>query len=285
MMINNRLLLSLAALLLTILTGTVATAQLKVPAASPFQSIKQSFGLGDVTIEYSRPAAKGRTVVGDLVPYDKVWRTGANATSKITFSTDVKFGGKDVKAGTYGIFTIPGKSSWQVMLNKDLNLGANVADYNTSNEVARVEVKPMKLSYMVETFTINLADILPTSASLEIMWEKTRLAVPLTVDIDPIITQNIKASMASEKPAYFEAASYYNEMNRDLPQALTWVSKAVEQNPKAFWIMLLKARIELKLKDKQSAIASAQKTVELATAAKNADYVKMANDLIASAKK
>ena len=282
---RNQLLFCMAALLLAMFSVSTASAQLKIPAASPFQSTKQSFGLGEVTIEYSRPAAKGRTIIGDLVPYDKVWRTGANATSKITFSNDVKVGGKDVKAGTYGIFTIPGKSTWQVMLSKDLNLGANVADYKTENEVVRVEVKPMTISYKAETFTINLVDILPTSASLEIMWEKTRVLVPLSVDIDPIITQNIKASMASEKPAYFEAASYYYETNRDLPQALNWVSKAVEQNPKAFWVMLLKSRIELKLNDKQNAIASAQKTVELATAAKNADYVKMANDLIASAKK
>lgn len=282
---KNQLLFSLAVALLVMFSVSTASAQLKVPAASPLQSIKQSFGLGEVSIEYSRPAAKGRTIFGDLVPYDKVWRTGANSTSKITFSTDVKMSGKDVKAGTYGIYTIPGKSTWQVMLYKDLNLSGNVADYKTENEVVRVEVKPMSLSYKVETFTINLADILSSSASLEIMWEKTRVAVPLTVDIDPIITQNIKASMASEKPAYYEAASYYYENNRDLSQALSWVSKAVELNPKAFWMMLLKSRIELKLNDKQSAIASAQKTIELATAAKNADYVKMATDLIASAKK
>lgn len=281
---SNRLFVTSAVALLMAFTTTLSWAQLKIPAASPFQSTKQSFGLGEVTIDYSRPATKGRTIFGDLVPYGKVWRTGANATTKITFSSDVKFGGKEVKAGTYGLFTIPGKTSWEVMLSKDLNLGANVADYKQENEVARVQVKPTTLSYKVETFTVNMADIMPSSATLEIMWDKTRVGVPITVDIDPIISQNIKASMASEKPAYFEAASYYYETNRDLPQALTWVNKAVEQNPKAFWIMLLKARIEMKLNDKKSAVASAQKTVELATAAKNGDYVKMANDLIASAK-
>ncbi|GAB4029075.1 DUF2911 domain-containing protein [Spirosoma gilvum] len=282
---NNRFLVLSATILLTVFTVTVTTAQLKIPAASPSQTTKQSFGLGEITLDYSRPAIKGRAIFGDLVPFDKVWRTGANATSKITFSTDVKFGGKEVKAGTYGLFTIPGKSSWQVMLSKDLNLGANVADYKLENEVARVEVKPMSLPYKVETFTINIADILPSSATLEIMWDKTRVGVPLTVDIDQTISQNIKASMASEKPAYFEAASYYYETNRDLPQALSWVTKATEQNPNAFWIMLLKARIELKLNEKKNAIASAQKTVELATTAKNGDYVKMAKDLIASAQK
>ncbi|GAB3996733.1 DUF2911 domain-containing protein [Spirosoma daeguense] len=271
--------------LLTFSTLSIAQAQLKIPAASPAQTTKQSFALGEITLEYSRPAIKERTVFGDLVPYDKVWRTGANATSKITFSSDVKLEGKEVKAGTYGLFTIPGKNSWEVMLSKDLALGANVGDYKKENEVVRVQVKPTTLANKIENFTINIADIKPNSAVLEIMWDKTRVPVAITADIDQTILKNIEASLASDKPAYFEAASYYYETNRDLKQALGWVTKATEQNPKAFWIMLLKARIELKLKEKASAIASAEKTVELATAAKNADYVKMANDLIASAKK
>lgn len=273
------------AVLLTLCSLSVAQAQLKIPAASPSQTTKQSFALGDITLDYSRPAVKGRAIFGDLVPYDKVWRTGANATSKITFSSDVKLEGKEVKAGTYGLFTIPGKTSWEVMLSKDLALGANVGAYKTENEVVRVTVKPTTLSNKVETFTINIADIQPNSAVLEIMWDKTRVPVAITADIDQTIVKNIEASLASEKPAYFEAASYYYDTNRDLKQALNWVTKATEQNPKAFWIMLLKARIELKLKEKASAIASAEKTVALASEAKNADYVKMANDVIASAKK
>ncbi|GAB4039422.1 DUF2911 domain-containing protein [Spirosoma jeollabukense] len=282
---RKKILLLTAASLFTLCSLSTVQAQLKVPAASPAQTTKQSFALGDITLEYSRPAVKGRTIFGDLVPYDKVWRTGANATSKITFSTDVKLEGKEVKAGTYGLFTIPGKSSWEVMLSKDLNLGANVGDYKKENEVVRVQVKPTTLPYKVETFTINLADIQPNSAVLEIMWDKTRVPVAITADIDQTIVKNIEASLASDKPAYFEAASYYYDTNKDLKQALGWVTKATEQNPKAFWVMLLKARIELKLKEKASAIASAEKTVALATEAKNADYVKMANDLIASAKK
>ncbi len=273
------------AILLTLCSLSIAQAQLKIPAASPAQTTKQSFALGDITLEYSRPAIKGRTVFGDLVPYDKIWRTGANSTSKITFSIDVKLEGKDVKAGTYGLFTIPGKNSWEVMLSKDLNLGANVGNYKLENEVVRVQVKPTKLAKKVENFTLNIADILSSSATLEIMWDKTRVPVAITADIDQTITKNIDASMASEKPAYFEAASYYYETNRDLKQALGWATKATELNPKAFWIMLLKARIELKLKENATAIASAEKTVALATEAKNADYVKMATDLIASAKK
>ncbi|MDB5242251.1 MAG: hypothetical protein JWP57_2876, partial [Spirosoma sp.] len=181
------------AILFTLCSTSITKAQLKVPAASPAQTTKQSFALGDITLEYSRPAIKGRTIFGDLVPFDKVWRTGANATSKITFSTDVSLEGRPVKAGTYGLFTIPGKTSWQVMLSKDLALGANVGDYKKENEVVRVEVKPTTLANKVETFTINIADIQPISAVLEIMWDKTRVPVAITADIDKTIVQNIEA--------------------------------------------------------------------------------------------
>jgi predicted Zn-dependent protease len=171
------------------------------------------------------------------------------------------------------------------MLSKDLALGANVGAYNKENEVVRVQVKPTTLTNKAETFTINIADIKPNSAVLEIMWDKIRVPVAITADIDQTIMKNIEASLASDKPAYFDAASYYYDTNRDLKQALNWMNKATEQNPKAFWMMLLKAKIELKLNEKANAIASAEKTVALATEAKNADYVKMGNDLIASAKK
>jgi len=262
-------------ILLALLSSTASVAQLNIPAASPLQTTKQRFALGEITLEYSRPATKDRVIFGDLVPYGKVWRTGANATTKITFSNDVKLEGKEVKAGTYGLFTIPNKTSWEVMLSKDLNLGANVGDYKLENEVVRVQVKPMSLTNKVETFTINLADINPGSATLELLWDKTRVPVTITADIDQPVLKSIEASLASDKPAYFEAASYYYDTNRDLKQALSWVSKETEQNPKAFWVMLLKARIELKLKDKAAAIASAQKTVTLASEAKNGDYVKI----------
>ncbi|MFD2933151.1 DUF2911 domain-containing protein [Spirosoma flavum] len=282
---NTKKLPVTVAILLALFSVTISHAQLKVPAASPLQTTKQDFALGDLTLEYSRPATKGRVIFGDLVPYGKVWRTGANATTKITFSTDVKLEGKDVKAGTYGLLTIPNKNTWDVMLYKDLTLGANVGDYKVENEVLKVQVKPTTLTNKVETFTIDVADIQPSSATLQIMWDKTRVPVAITADIDKTVLKNIEASLASDKPAYFEAASYYYDTNKDLKQALNWVDKAAEQNPKAFWIMLLKARIELKTKDKTSAIASAQKTVTLATEAKNGDYVKMAQDLIVSAKK
>ena len=268
------------------LTTLVSQAQtLKTPAPSTAQTVKQAFGLGDITLDYSRPSAKGRVIFGDVVPFGKIWRTGANAATKITFSDDVKFEGKDVKAGTYAIYTIPNKTSWEVILYSDVTMGGNTAGFKAENEVVRVVVTPTTLSKNVETFTINLSDVTATSTTLEFVWEKTSVPVKITTDIDTKVMKNIESTMAVDSRPYFQAANYYYENNKDLNQALIWVNKAVEQNPKAFWMTMLKARIELKLNDKKAAIATAEKTVALATEAKNDDYVKMANDLIAEAKK
>lgn len=281
----NKISLIASAIALTLTTLVSQAQTLKTPAPSSSQTIKQGFGLGEISVDYSRPSVKGRTVFGDLVPYGKMWRTGANAATKITFSDDVKVEGKDVKAGTYAIYTIPNKDSWEVILYNDLTIGGNTANFKAENEVARVVVKPTALSKSVETFTINLSDVTATSTTLEFIWEKTLVPVKITTDIDAKVMKSIESTMAVDARPYFQAANYYYENNKDLNQALIWVNKAVEQNPKAFWIYMLKARIELKLNDKKAAIATAEKTAALATEAKNDDYVKMANDLIAEAKK
>ncbi|MFN8417226.1 MAG: DUF2911 domain-containing protein [Cytophagaceae bacterium] len=257
---------------------------LKVPAASPLQTLKQSFGLGDITIEYSRPSVKGRVIFGGLLPYGKMWRTGANASTKITFTEDVKVSDKDIKAGTYAIYTIPNKDSWEILLNTDVTLAGNVAAYKTETEVARFTVKSTSLSDNVETFTININNITATSATIELTWEKTKVAFPVTTEIDEKVMKNIEATMNTDARPYFQAASYYYENNKDLNQALIWATKATELNPNAFWMTLLKAKIELKLKDGKSALASANKTLELAKAANNEDYQRMAEQIIAEVK-
>lgn len=283
MKLNNFMLL--AGLLVFSLMVQAQTPALKTPAPSPTQTLKQNFALGDITVEYSRPSVKGRKVYGDLVPFGKVWRTGANASTKITFTDDVKVEGKDVKAGTYALYTIPNKDSWEIILYSDLTLGGNVSNYKVENEVLHVTVKPTALSEKVETFTISIADVTSTSATLELIWDKTRVPVKITEEIDAKIMKNIETAMSVDSRPYFQAAVYYYENDKDLTQALTWINKAVELNPKAFWIMMAKSRIEYKMGDKAAASASAQKVVELAKEAKNDDYVKMGEEMIANCKK
>lgn len=276
--------LTLSAFALFLFTALTANAQLKVPAPSPAQTVKQAFGLGEITIDYSRPSMKGRTIFGDLVPYGKVWRTGANATTKITFSDDVQLEGNPVKAGTYGLYTVPGTDTWEIMLYKDLNLAGNVADYKKENELLRFRVKPMMAAHQVENFTINIDNVTANSGELQLMWDRTIVPIKVTTDIDTRIMKNIETSMGDTRP-YYQAASYYYDNNKDLNQALTWVNKAIEQNPKAFFMVHLKAKIQMKQKDYKGAIESAQKSMQLAREAKNEDYVKLNEKLIAEAKK
>ncbi|MBA3663210.1 MAG: DUF2911 domain-containing protein [Bacteroidetes bacterium] len=269
----------------TLVTGTLDAQQLKVPAPSPLQTVKQAFALSDISLEYSRPGAKGRTIYGDLVPFGKTWRTGANAATKITFGEDVKIEGSDLKAGSYAMYTVPNKDSWEIMFYKDLTLGGDVSNYKAENEVLRVKVKPSSLSQNVESFTINFADLKPNSLVVELLWEKTRVAFNVTSDIDSKIMKNIETSINADNRPYFQAASYYYENDKDLKQAMTWVDKAMEANPKAYWIATLKAKIQLKMKDNKGAAETATKAMALAKEGENDDYVKINEKIIADSKK
>ncbi len=259
--------------------------QLKSPAPSPTQTLKQNFALGDITLEYSRPSLKGRVAFGEVVPFDKVWRTGANASTKVTFSDKVKVEGNDVPAGTYSLYTIPGKTEWTIILNKNVtNWGTD--GYKQEEDLVRFKVKPMMISEKVETFTMNVGEMTSTSANVDLMWEKTHVGFSVTANIDSVMMKNIDMALApADKRPYFQAANYYYENNKDLNKALEWVNKAVDQNPKAFYVLHLKAKIQVKLKDNKGAIATAEQSIAMAKEAKNDDYVKLNEKLIEEAKK
>ena len=284
MLLNKMKSIAAAFMLTAALSTNVIAQQLKVPAASPAQTIKQAFGLSEITIDYSRPGAKNRVVFGDVVPFGKVWRTGANSATKITFGDDVKVEGTEVKAGTYAIYSIPNKESWEIMLYKDLTLGGNVADYKMENEVLRFKVKTMAMNNKVETFTMGVADVTATSANIELMWENTKVMFAVMTEIDSKIMKNIESSVVKDNRPYYQAASYYYETNRDLKTALEWTEKAMASYPKAYWIVLLKAKIQLKLNDKKGAIETANLVIKMATEDKDDSYIKQAEKLIASAK-
>jgi hypothetical protein len=263
---------------------TNVNAQLKTPAPSPAQTVKQAFALSEITIDYSRPSVKGRTIFGDVVPFGKVWRTGANGSTKITFGEDVKVEGNDVKAGTYAIYSVPDKDMWEIMLYKDLTMGGDVSSYKKEDEVLRFKVKSSALAANVETFTINVADVTSSKANIEIQWEKTRVAFSVVADIDTKIMKNIENSVIKDNKPYFSAASYYYENDKDMKLALEWADKAVAANPKAYWVVLLKAKIQVKLKDNKGANATATQALTLAKEDQDDAYVKMAEKIIAETK-
>lgn len=278
-------LLIASAVVLAPMFNTATAQNLKVPAPSPGQTIKQSFGLGDVTIDYSRPGVKDRVIFGDLVPYGKVWRTGANATTKITTTEDIMIEGKALAPGTYGIYTVPNKDEWDIMIYKDVTLGGNVASYKQEDELFRVKVKPTALANKVENFTIGFADVTATTCVLELTWDKTRVPVKITSEIDSKVMKNIESTMSADKRPYFQAASYYYDNDKDMAKALEWANKAAEQNPKAYWVLHLKAKIQMKQKDYKGAIASAEQSMALAKEEKDDTYVHNNEKLIADAKK
>jgi hypothetical protein len=266
--------------------ASIVTAQaqgIKTPAPSPTQTIKQDFALSSIEITYSRPNMKGRTVFGDLAPYGKLWRTGANAATRVTFGEDVTVGGVALKAGSYVLYTVPNKDEWEVIFNKGLN-NWGVDGYKASEDAAKFKVKPTNLSAPVETFSIQLANVTPATADIVVAWEKTQISIPVAAEIDSKISKAIDAAMNVDNRPYFQAASYYFETGKDLNQALAWANKAIEANPKAFWIVHLKAKIQAKLGDKSGAKATANQSIALSKEAKNDDYVALNEKLIASLK-
>ena len=260
---------------------SLANAQtLTTPQPSPTQTIKQNFGLGSIELNYSRPAKKGRKIMGDLVPFGKVWRTGANAATTLTFSDDVIIGGTEIKAGKYGLLTIPDAGKWIIIISKDVTINQPSA-YKPENDVVRVQADVVKTPLSVENFTINFANITGSSCNVEMMWENTYVQFAITAGTDAKVMKQIDDIMGKDNKPYFNAASYYYDNGKDLNKALGWVNKALENDKEAFWMYMLKARILNKMGDKTGAKAAATTCIEYATKAKNDDYVKMATELIA----
>lgn len=256
----------------------------KLPAASSGQTIIQDFALGKITLTYSRPNVKGRKIFGALEPYDKVWRTGANSATVIKFTDDVQIEGKNVAAGEYGLFTIPNKSEWTVILSKTAKQWGAYT-YSEADDILRIKVKPMKMKTKVETFTMQFANVFPTTAQLHIMWENTAIAVNITTSIDEKVMASIAEAMKGEKKPYFAAAQYYFENGKDLATALNWMNEAEKASPKAPHVKLWKGRIQLKMGDKAGAQTTAQAGVAVATEAKNEEYIRLNTQLLAEAKK
>jgi hypothetical protein len=265
------------------LSLTVANAQqVRTPQPSPTQTVKQDFGIGTIELSYSRPGMKGRKIFGDVVPYSKVWRTGANNATTLTFSDSVTIGGAKLGPGKYGLLTIPDKDQWTVIITKQTDVTSPAA-YKPEMDLARVNVKPIQLKDQVETFTMQFANVKPTSADLQVMWENVAISLPINTDYDRKVMTAFDNALRDNRP-YYQAAVYYLESGRDLNQAVAWFDKALEQSPKAFWIYHQKANALAKLGKKNDAKTAAQRSMDLAREQQNDDYVKLNEKLIESLK-
>ncbi len=269
-----------------------ANAQIQTPAPSPAGSVGSTVGLTEVTIDYFRPGVKGRQIFGAgddfLQPFGTLWRTGANAGTFITFSTDVKFGGQDVEAGKYQIVSIPG-DDWQVMLHTE-NIGGNMNNFKEENVAAKATVKTMKLNNSVERMSFQISDISAdnTTANIHFAWENSSFKVPIEVNFDETVMKDIAAKTQVRPQNYVAAANYYFTTGRDLEQALEWMNLylAIGENSNQFWQVHTKAQILAKMGKKKEAIAAAEDSMEKAKNNEAGDfgYVKRNEDLIAQVK-
>ena len=256
------------------LLAFTATAQIQTPQASPSATISQTIGLGKATVEFSRPALKGRKMFGVQVPYGKVWRTGANKITNLILSEDMLVGGQKVAAGTYALFTIPTTTDWTIILNKDASMWG-AYEYKQANDVLRFTVKSQKLAKTQEYFTIEFTDFTASETNVAISWENVQVKFALKNDPDEKIMAEIKQKTAASDisaATYSAAANYYYDTNRDLNQAFQWANKVVEQDQK-FWTYYLRGKIAAKIGKCDVAVADATKGLALAKEAGDDSYV------------
>lgn len=258
-------------------------AQVQTPAASPAAEFEQKVGLTDIEVEYSRPNVNGRAIFGNLVPYDKIWRTGANMNSTISFSDDVVIDGQKVKAGKYAIYTKPSPKSWEVYFYTDHENPGTPEKWDDSKVAAKTTVEAHTMPMKMETFTMLIDEIHADHAMLGMIWDNVYVGVKIEVPTEQKVMASIDATMKSSPTAqdYMSAANYYFTANKDIKQAKTWFDEAMKNNkdPK-FWQLRQQSLIYAKAGDTKGAISLAQRSLDAAKKAGNTDYIKMNEDSI-----
>lgn len=251
-------------------------AQVQTPALSPVSKFEQKVGLTDITIQYSRPGKRDRLVFGDVVPFGEIWRLGANENTKITSSDAIIFGKDTVKAGTYAFYARPEKDSWTLYLYSETTNWGVPDPWDSKKVVYETKLPVVQLNDVVETLTISIEKIENNGASLVIMWDKSKIALPFTVNTKDKVLASIKKTM--EGPSandYHRSATFYYQEKIDVKKALEWSTKACEMRPEAYWMLRTKALLQAENGDFKGAIATAKKSMELAEKDGDAAYVKM----------
>jgi tetratricopeptide (TPR) repeat protein len=266
-------------LLATSFIALTANAQIKAPQPSPTATLTQTIGLTEATVTYSRPGVKDRTIFGELEKWGGLWRTGANASSKVKFSDDVTIAGKKLAAGEYSLYAIPGENEWSVIFNTNLTLWGT-GGYKQEEDAIRFTVKPVKLNDKIESLVIDFSHFTYTGANMNIKWENTLVSFPVETNAIAQVEKQIKEQLLDGPSAgsYASAAEFYLENDKDLAQALAWMNKAIEKRSEAFWYVHKKAKILAKMGNKKEAIVAAKKSMEMAKANEGGDYGYVANN-------
>ncbi|HTE00504.1 MAG TPA: DUF2911 domain-containing protein [Mucilaginibacter sp.] len=273
----------LAAMLLACASQNSYAQLLKIPQLSSTQTIIQDLGLGKITLTYSRPSVKGRKIFGAMEPYGVVWRTGANEATIIKFTDDVTIEGHKVPAGEYGLFSIPDKNEWTVILNKTAHQWGAYT-YKQADDFLRFKVKTNTLTEPMETLAMQFTNVDQTKCELKLKWENISFSFHISTDVDTKVMANIDDVMNTDKKPYFEAALYYYENGKDLKKALEWISTAEKAEPKSPFYKVWKARIQLKMGNKAAAAATAKEGVQLAKDQNDKEYERLNQGVVDQAK-
>ena len=266
--------ITLRSLTMFLMMGTAAIAQqIDTPRPSPIGTVTQKTGLAEFTVTYSRPSAKGRKVFGDIVPFNEMWRFGANMATILKSNEEFSIQGNKIPAGEYSFFAIPGETEWTLILNKTAKM-SGTSNYKQEEDALRFKVKPETTPFKTETFTIGFANIRDNAAAIEVYWENTKVTFDVNVEFDAKVMKQIDDVMAGPSAgAYNTAASYYFNNNKDMKKALEYVNKALEKGGDKYWILTLKAQIQASLMDYKGAVETANKAIVLAKADEDNSYV------------
>ena len=266
--------------IILLLLNLSLNAQINTPKLSPHCILTQEVGFNEITIDYSRPSIRDRVIFGELVPYGKIWRTGANASTKIKFKDEVSIEGHEIPAGEYALYTIPGIDEWTIIIHTVTDYWGVGKEYKATDDLVRFKVKPIKRNNKIETFTIEISDIGFSSCVLELKWEQTLIKMKVTMDTDKYVMAEIDEKMKGVSQAtYYQAAVYYLENGKDLNKALEWINLALVNN-EVFWILRQKALILAKLSKYNEAIACLNKSMKLAAEAENDEFLKQDEALL-----
>lgn len=273
-------------LLSAIFCYSFISGQIKTPQPSPTATITQKVGVSNISVEYSRPGAKEREIFGGLVSYGKMWRTGANKATKITFNENCVFGGAKVKKGSYSLFTIPGEKEWTVVLNKNTELWG-VGEYDEENQVCSIVAKAIDTKDFTESFTIDFGTFQSFSAIMSLKWANTKIDIKIeSLEAKKLEKQYLE--LLTKGPSandYYNGAKFFADNTSEYEMALEWINTAIKKRPDAFWMQFHKARILKKMGNNKESILVAEGVIELAREKKDDyGYIKRSEDLIKSIK-
>ena len=255
-------------------------AQIKTPAPSPAATVMQTVGMTDFTVEYSRPGKRGRQIFGKLVPYDMVWRTGANQATKISFDNDITVEGTALKAGDYALFTKPGMSSWEVHFYEHTTTSSG--GYKDATPAALVKITPKKMATVRESFTIEFTNLSDDSGHLVIAWDNVEVPIKVGVNSQEVAMKSIEKTLAGPSTGdYYNAGTYMARVGADNETALKYIRMATESDDPKFWQVKQEAEILAKMGRHKEAITKATTSLDLATKAGNENYVRINKENIA----